>query len=217
MELMTAQTQTIRSISIFPYYRGVPLEVDAVAHATSGRYQSGFFAGQSYYTLDLDDAQHIQDLHVGATYTCTALGKDDKPLRTHWLFCTAVAPVISFGISKHWSNPFAFAAILPQIDNVIVHLEALTDLVAVFPPSVHDSSLSQAQIGQTGWLVMTRIGCPHMIGILVDDPILPTSMCLGSSGHVIAARSVRTTQSISLDSLSCVSARDSALFLRMDD
>ncbi|KIC48173.1 hypothetical protein [Tateyamaria sp. ANG-S1] len=215
--MMMAQTETLEDISIYPYYRGVPLEVDAVAQARRGSYVSGFIAGQSYYTLDLIEPLAAHDLHVGATYTCTAIGPDKRPLKTHWLFCTALAPSPKFGISKHWSNPNSFFAVLPDMDTILVHLEELTDIVAVFPSAAGSTSLSQAQIGRTGWLVMTRIGCPHMIGILVKAPILPSGITQGSRDIVLSARSVRTTQSISLDALTCISTSDEALFLRLDD
>ncbi|MBY5934722.1 hypothetical protein KUV51_17070 [Tateyamaria omphalii] len=213
--MITAQTETITDISVFPYYRGVPLEVDAVAQARKGKYVAGFFAGQSYYTLDLTDPVAADDLHVGATYTCTAVGQDARPIKTHWLFCTAIDPTPTFGISRHWSDPGNFVAILPQVDSVLVHLEQLSDITVVFPRRAGESSLSQAQIGRSGWLVMTRMGCPQMIGILVDDPVLPSGIAQGSRNIVLSARAIRTTQSISLDTMTCVSTSDTALFLRL--
>ncbi|SIT07387.1 hypothetical protein SAMN05421759_1144 [Roseivivax lentus] len=216
MDLLTAQTQEITGVSIFPYYRDVPLELDAVAHGASGRYETGFFAGQSYHRLTLDDVRITRALHVGATYSCTARGPDDRPLKTHWLFCTSLAPRLSFGLSKGWGAPAGCTAILPDIDGLLVELEELTDLVSVFPSPLVENSVCEAQIGRKGWLVMTRIGCPQRIGILVEDPVLPSSMCLGSTGITMAARAVRTTQAISLGPLSCVRDGDAALFLRME-
>ena len=215
--MITARNETIREIRVFPYYRGVPLEVDAVGKASSGKYEAGFFAGQSYYTLDLDDWTEIREVHVGATYTCTAISKDGRPLKTHWMFCTSVAGRPTFSISRHWTDPNNFAPVLPLCDTSLVHLEQLTDMVATLPRAVGDDSLLQAQIGTSGWLVMTRIGCPHMIGILIDDAVLPSHMCQGASDLVITARSVRTTQSITLEKLSCVSTKDTSLFLRLQD
>ena len=212
-----ARNETISEIRVFPYYRGVPLEVDAVGMATSGRYEAGFFAGQSYYTLQLDDWSEIREVHVGATYTCTAISQDGRPLKTHWMFCTSVAGKPTFSISRHWTDPNNFAPVLPLCDTSLVHLEELTDMVATLPRAVGYNGIAQAQIGTSGWLVMTRIGCPHMIGIMIEDAVLPSHMCQGSSDLVISARSVRTTQSITLEKLSCVSTKDTSLFLRLHD
>ncbi|WP_299685356.1 hypothetical protein [uncultured Tateyamaria sp.] len=213
--MMTVQVEELSEISIFPYYQGLALEVDAVARGGVGRYESGHFAGQAYHTLVVDRAEVSGDLHVGATYSCTALsGGSNSRMTTHWLFCTSVGDAITFGISRHWSDPKCFSPVLPQIDSVLVQVEELTDIVALFPASGPEGSVSQARIGASGWLVMTRLGCPSMMGILVSDAVLPMAFCEGSDDIVIAARSVRTMQSITLDSLSCVSAKDTALFLR---
>ena len=213
--MMTVQVEELSDISIFPYYRGIPLEVDAVARGGVGRYESGHFAGQAYHTLVVDQADIKADMHVGATYTCTAQSDATQGrLTTHWLFCTSVGDTLSFGISRHWSDPGCFTPVLPQIDSVLVQVEELTDIVALFPVSGPEGSVSQARIGASGWLVMTRLGCPSMMGILINDAVLPMSFCEGSGDIVLAARSVRTMQSITLDSLSCVSAKDTALFLR---
>ena len=215
--MITARNETIREIRVFPYYRGVPLEVDAVGRAGSGKYKAGFFACQSYHTLDLDDWTEIREVHVGATYVCTAISKDGRPLKTHWMFCTSVAGRPTFSISRHWADPNNFAPVLPDCDTSLVHLEELTDMVATLPRAVGDVSIVQAQVGTVGWLVMTRIGYPHMIGILINDPVLPSHMCQGASDFVITARSVRTTQSITLENLNCVSIKDTSLFLRQQD
>lgn len=216
MDVLTAQTQELRAVSVFPFYRDVPLELDAVAHGASGQYETGFFAGQSYHRLTLDEVRITRALHVGATYSCTARGPGDRSLKTHWLYCTALTPRLSFGLSKGWGTSASCTAILPGIDGLLVELEELTDLVSVFHSPLVESGVCEAQIGRKGWLVMTRIGCPQRIGILVEDPVMPSNMCLGSTGITMAARSVRTTQAISLGPLSCVRDGEAALFLRME-
>ena len=217
IEMMSVQVADLSEINIFPYYRGVALEVDPVARKGVGRYETGHFAGQAYYTLTVDQAEATEDLHVGATYSCTALRDGEQRMTTHWLFCTSVGARLTFGVSRHWADPRCFSPVLPQIDSILVQVEELSDIVAIFPAPAPEGSVAQARIGQSGWLVMTRLGCPSMMGILVDDAILPMTLCEGSEGIKIGARSVRTLQSVTLENLSCVSAKDTALFLQRVD
>ena len=212
--MMSVQFEDLSEINIFPYYRGIPLEVDPVARKGVGRYETGHFAGQAYHTLTVDNADVTGEVHVGATYSCTALREGKGRMTTHWLFCTAVGKRLMFGVSRHWADPTCYSPMLPQVDSVLVQLEELTDIVAIFPASAPEGSVAQARIGQSGWLVMTRLGCPTMMGILVDDAILPMTFCEGAEGITLGARSARTMQSITLDRLSCVSTRDTALFLQ---
>ena len=214
--MMSVKAEDLNNISIFPYYRGVPIEVDAVARNGVGQYVTGQISGHTYYTLTVERAQVEEKLHVGVTYSCTALDHKGNRIRTHWLYCTSVAPILTFGISKHAANPNGFVPMLPHVDTALVHLEELTELVAIFPSSAPEGSLAQARIGLKGWLVMTRVGAPDSIGLLIEEPTLPTAFCEGASNIVIAARSVRTLQSICLDALDCVSTKDTALFLRCE-
>ncbi|QFS83552.1 hypothetical protein FIU97_11985 [Roseivivax sp. THAF40] len=216
MTLMSADTQTIRAVRVFPYYPGVALELDAVAEGDVAQYAQGWLAGQAYHMLRIENAQITRPLHVGAAYACTGIGPDATPLKTHWLFCTATAPVLSFGISTSGPTPAACTAILPQVDALIVELEELREIVCVFSGSGGETLQSQAQIGRRGWLVMTRIGCPQRIGILVEDPVLPSALCPGAAGIVLTARAERTTQSVCLRDLCCIRAGDTALFLRKE-
>ncbi len=214
MDFMTTQTRRLRNVSIYPYYRGVPLELDAVASAVSGVYRTDWFGGHACHRLDLEGARLLHELHVGATYSCCARDQDDQPLRTHWLYCSKTGPTPSFGVGLRIDDARGASALPPDDAAPVILLERLTDLVAVFPSCPGDTGLSQAQIGRAGWLVMTRVGVPGTMGILVEDPVLPSSLCPGSTGLVLAGRSSRTTQAVSLHNLRCVSAGTAALFLR---
>lgn len=212
--MMSVQVEDLTDVSIYPYYRGIPLEVSPVATKGVGRYETGQFADQTYHTLVVEKADVKQDLHVGATYSCRAMSGDGTRVSTHWLYCTSLGAQLTFGISRHASDPTCFTPVLPQIDSVLVQVEELTDIVALFPPSTPEGTVAQARIGATGWLVMTRLGCPSMMGILVNDAILPMTFCEGADGITLSARSERTMQTVTLRGLNCVSAKDTALFLQ---
>lgn len=212
--MMSVQVEDLTEISIYPFYRNVPLDVAPVATKGVGRYETGHFAGQTYHTLVVEQADIAQDLHVGATYSCSGLLGGEARMTTHWLYCTSRGPQLTFGISRHGSDPTCFTPVLPQVDSVLVQVEELTDIVAIFPPSAPEGSVAQARIGASGWLVMTRLGCPSMMGILVNDANLPMTFCEGSDGITLSARSVRTMQTVTLRGLCCVSAKDTALFLQ---
>jgi len=212
--MMSVHVEDLTEISIFPYYRGLTLEVDPVARSDAGRYETGHFAGQTYHTLVVEQADVDRDLHVGATYSCTAHSAESGRLTTHWLFCTSLSSHLTFGISRHWSDPACFTPVLPQIDSVLVQVEALEDIVAILPTAAPEGSVAQARLGTSGWLVMTRLGCPSVMGMLVDDAALPMTFCEGADDITLTARSVRTMQSVTLNRLACVSAKDTALFLQ---
>ncbi|MGC1497214.1 MAG: hypothetical protein WA790_15495 [Sulfitobacter sp.] len=214
--MMQAQETKLCDVRIFPYYRGIPLEVEPVIKGGDGRYVVGQLLSQTYHALSLDHAEMVEDVHVGATYSCSAVTEDGSPLKTHWLYCTSVEPVLTFGITQNLSQINSFAPMMPNVETPLVQVEELTDLVATFPSPLHAVGLAQAQIGHRGWLVMTRVNAPDAMGLSIESPSLPPAFCEGTSNIMISAKSVRTLQTISFGSLTCVSATDPALFLQQE-
>lgn len=212
--MFNTQETELRDVSILPYYCGIPIEVDPVIRGGVGRYVVGHLLSQTYHSLTLDRADIVDDIHVGATYSCSAVTDDGIAMKTHWLYCTSITPTVTFGITRNLCQANSFAPLMPHIDTPMIQLEELTDLVATFPSPVPSVGLAQAQIGRRGWLVMTRVNSPYAMGLSIESSTLPPVFCEGSENIMISAKSVRTLQTISFGALTCVSATDPALFLQ---
>jgi hypothetical protein len=204
----------LNSISIFPYYGGIVLEVEALLENGVGHYVIDQSMDQTSYTLEIENAQMTQQIHVGMSYYCAALAEDDTPMKTHWLYCTSIDSALTFGVLVDWAKHNSFAPALPSAATALVRHEELSDLVAIFPSPAPEGSLAQAQIGKRGWLVSQRIHSPFSMGFLIDNPTLPTAFCVGMQNLTVTARSRRTLQTICIGALLCVSIKDTALFLR---
>ncbi|TNJ43324.1 hypothetical protein [Phaeobacter sp. B1627] len=211
---MQTEVTRLREISIFPFYSNLPIEVAPVLTAASGRYINGRIMNHQFCELILDAGVSTDRLRVGAPYSCSGVNADGQTVQTHWLYCTSTGPRCRFGMARDWCRAAGFAPLLADASAPLVKLEELTDLVTVFPALPPAVGLSQAQIGLHGWLVMTCLTVPHMMGIQIDDPALPPALSEGVENITISARCSRTMQSIGVDGLTCVAAQGSALFLR---
>lgn len=214
---MQVDVKNLSEAVLLPHYRGVSMEVEPVATHGIGAYTVGHFFGQTYYTLTLERADIISDLHVGVTYSCAALSDDGRAVKTHWLYCMSVDPVPTFGLVKHWAGTTRFTPSFCDLASPFVELEELSNFTAIFPSHAPEGSISQAQIGLRGSLVSMRLQSPFSMGFLIENPTLPSAFCEGSQDIMIAARSVRTLQTICLDRLHCVKVVDTALFLKREE
>lgn len=211
---MQTRVTRLHDIRLYPYYRDLSLEVAPVLAEACGRYVDGRIMHHQYTELLLDKETDLSSLRVGVPYSCAAVDPDGATIQTHWMYCTALHPRGVLGVTRDWRRPSGCAPLLTDAADPLQKLEKLTDLTTVYiapPPSV---GVAQAQIGQRGWLVMTCLTAPHMMGVLIEDPVLPPVLCEGSENVTISASSDRTLQVVWLDRLTCVSARGDALFLR---
>lgn len=205
--------QTVTDVQVYPFYPGVATEVAPVVSKGAGKYRSGQVMSNQFHQLSLTDAKIVNPLQIGATYSWFGNNEEGNQVTSHWLFCTALDPYPTFGTIYNWAKPGCIAPLLAGIEEELIKLEALTDCIAVLKSPNPSYGHSQAQLGKSGWLVMTATTIPSCVGILIDDPALPIGFAEGTRGITITAKSTRTLQSISLDSLYCARAGTSALFL----
>lgn len=218
--MISYSVQNLLQISVFPFYRGIPIEVDPVLKNGNGTYVSGQLMGHSFYTLAFDSADEMGNLEIGCPYSCVARTRDGDRIHTHWLYCSGAMPLPRFGVVRNWSKLNTYAPLNPLpgvgMDRFLVKLEELTDLVAILQMPGAVGGLSQVQIGHRGWLVMAKVTTPHSIGILVEEPSLPPMFPEGADAIAVSAKSKRTLQSVTLDGLTCVAAGDPALLLKVE-
>lgn len=211
---MQSSATQLHDIKIYPYYRNVPIEVEPVLSGVTGHYVDGWVLSHQYYELTIREEIETQNIKVGASYSVSAHTSQGRVLQTHWLYCTSVSPVLTFGVTRNWSKPRSFSPLLASASDPLMRLEKLTDLVVVFTPPSPAVGMAGAQIGQLGWLVMTSLTTPYAMGILIEGPSLMPMLSEGSENISISATCVRTLQSIGLDSLVCVKSETPALFLK---
>lgn len=167
-----------------------------------------------YCELVLDKEAETAGIEIGVPYSC--IGKDESGtvVQTHWMFCTSRAPRGVFGITRDWRRAGGYAPLLAATEKPILKLEPVSDLTAVYAPLSPGNGIAQAQLGHRGWLVMTCLTMPHLMGFLIEDPLLPPIICEGTEDLTIAGSFERTMQSVGLSALTCVQTHGGALFLK---
>lgn len=218
--MISFNVQHLLQISVFPFYRGIPIEVEPVLQNGTGTYVSGQLMGHSFHSLAFDNAGEISDLEIGCTYSCIARTQKGAHVHTHWLYCTENGPLLHFGVVRNWAKLNSYAPLSPllgaETEGLLVKLEELFDLVAILQMPGAVGGLAQVQIGIRGWLVMAKVTTPQTIGILVEKPTLPPMFPEGADAIAVSAKSKRTLQSVTLEGLTCVEAGDPALLLKVE-
>ncbi|KZM47427.1 hypothetical protein OA90_26070 [Labrenzia sp. OB1] len=219
-DLISFNVQHLLEVSVFPFYRGIPIEVEPILTNGNGAYVSGQLMGHSFHTLAFDNADEVGDPEIGCSYSCIGRTEQGEQVHTHWLYCTDKRPSLHFGVVRNWARQNTYAPLSPLLaaeeNGVLVKLEELFDLVAILQIPGAVDGLTQVQIGHRGWLVMAKVTTPQSFGILVESPTLPPMFPEGAGAIAVSAKSKRTLQSVSLDGLTCVAARDPALLLKVD-
>lgn len=206
--------QQITDVKMYPYHHGVLIETPPVLVEGEGSYRSGHLMGNEFHQLELVIAKMKGNIEIGAAYSWHGHADDGALVNSHWVFCTALEPLPTFGVICDWSGPMRISPLIKTADKTLIKLEELVAPTAVFNTPASAYGHAQAELGKSGWLVVSTLVSRGNPGILVESPDLPSSLTQGAHSITITAKSKRTLQSIALDHLYCAEIRKDALFLR---
>lgn len=205
--------QPISDVTVYPHIT-TPIELLPVITGASGTYSIGTLATNIFYNMSLSGGTQTSPLQEHAAYFAEAKDANGKTMRTHWMHCTETGPAPAFGLTVNLLHPGVTAAAAPLDDGAFIKIEELTDFTSIysFPPPEIGSM--KVDLGKKGWLIATRVGTPHLMGFMIENPSLPTFYPVGATGISISAKSVRTGQSVGYSNLKLESVSNSAVFLQ---
>ena len=208
----------VRNVNIYAYFNPTePLE-ELVIEGATGTYTVGTLTTNIFYNLDLnDDGKRVNPLNVHGRYYATFEYEDSsKPITTVWMFCLDNSDTPRFGrtINLLHSND-ADAAATPAVvdESDYIRLTPLHDITVsqLFPPpAIGQRTLIE---NGTGYIIGTRIGTPHLMGVEVDSGDVVGKFTPGMKRIIISGRN-DDGELITRTDLTVISNGKPAIFLR---
>ena len=215
---MQAIPVPVKNVSIYAYFDPTEPIEEIVIEGASGTYAVGTLTTNVFYNLDLnDDGKRVNPLNVHSKYYAVGETEDGKKFTTPWMFCLDNSSSPKFGrtisLFDANDNPEYTPAAPAVVDaSEYIRLAPLYDITVshlVEPPAIGQEVLIQ---NGKGYIIGTRIGTPHLMGVEVDSGDRTSRFFAGLKNIIITGKTEKGTL-ISRQNLTVVSAGNPALFL----
>lgn len=211
--------QKVKNVSVYPYINwphggGVGPELLPVIIGASGTYAIGTLTTNIFYNLNLTDAVANPPLQVHGKYWAIGEYENGGSFRTPMMLCLEAGVNPEFGQTVSMLKPGVDVAEptdlsvppyvkLTQLNNVTV------TYIAPAPIILQETLISDA----TGYIIATKVGTPHLMGVQVDGGNRSANLKLGLK-DIIVTGTTPDGQRITRIGLTCVGAGDPAIFLQ---
>lgn len=160
------------NVRVYAYFPPTQPLSEIILEGASGTYSVGTLTTNIFYNLDLtNEGTKVNPLTVHSKYYAVCETESGDTFTTPWMYCTNNSDQPQFGrtVSLGQHAEAMNARVTPVNDSEFIKLGPLTNISVsqVLPPP---------QIGQTtllvngsGYLISTKVGTPHEMGVQVDD------------------------------------------------
>lgn len=216
---MQAIPVPVKNVTVFAYFKPTePLE-EVIIEGATGTYSVGTLTTNIFYNLDLnDDGKRVNPLKVHGRYYAVFETEDGKRIVTPWMFCLDNSSTPKFGrtvsmLHEHTEAQAAVAtpAIVDESDYIrLAPLHDITVSMLFPPPQIGQEILIENGVG---FIIGTRIGTPHLMGIEVVDGDYVSKFYPGMK-NIIASGKTDKGESYSRQHMTVISAGKPAIFLQ---
>ena len=206
----------VKNIRIYKYFKPTEPIQELIIEGATGTYTVGTLTTNIFYNLDLnDDGKRVNPLNVHERYYATFETMDGKPTTTVWMFCLDNSDTPRFGrtINMLVNDDVSHAtpAIIDPSDYIrIAPLYDITVSQLFPPPAIGQRTLIE---NGTGYIIGTRIGTPHLMGVEVDNGDYVGKFAPGMKRIIITGRT-ENGELITRTDLTVISNGKPAIFLR---
>ncbi|MGH1384845.1 hypothetical protein [Kordia sp.] len=206
----------VKNIRIYKYFKPTEPIQELIIEGATGTYTVGTLTTNIFYNLDLnDDGKRVNPLNVHERYYATFETMDGKPTTTVWMFCLDNSDTPRFGrtINMLVNDDVSHAtpAIIDPSDYIrIAPLYDITVSQLFPPPAIGQRTLIE---NGTGYIIGTRIGTPHLMGVEVDNGDYIGKFAPGMKRIIITGRT-ENGELITRTDLTVISNGKPAIFLR---
>ena len=167
-----------------------------------------------FYNLDLEGGERPGDLVIHGRYTAVGLDEQGHWFSTPWMYCLDNGVKPSFGRTQtiSLSPQSAVNDIGPCHVPAYIDLGPLSDITVTQPfppPAIGQIPLIDNGVGEQ---IATKVGTPHMPGVIVKGGDRQNELHCGMSGIMISGKN-KDGQIISFNDMTCVSV-EPATFIR---
>lgn len=206
----------VKNVNVYAYFPNQPL-IEEVITGASGTYSVGTLLTNVFYNLDLTNGGTRKNpLVVHGKYYATGETESGEKFTTPWMYCTNNSDQPEFGrtIQLAASTADTSNVSLPMGDESgFIKLGPLTDITVsqLFPPP----AIGQRTLitNGSGYIIATKIGTPHEMGVQVDSGDRLGQIIAGSK-RIIITGTTQDGHRFSQIGLTVVSGGQPAIFLK---
>lgn len=187
-----------------------------ILSGASGTYTVGTLFTNIFYNLDLTDGgKRTNPLDVHSQYYATGETESGDKFTTPWMYCLDNSNEPKFGRTQTLTATSSASSMAVPVVNEsdYIKLGSLTDITVsqLFPPpAIGQRTLIK---NGSGYIIATRIGTPHEMGVQVDSGKRVGQFSPGMK-HIIISGKTKDGHTFSQIRCTVVSSGDPAIFIR---
>ncbi|GLB51060.1 hypothetical protein NBRC110019_00990 [Neptunitalea chrysea] len=211
----------VKNVTVYAYFNPLePLE-EVILTGATGTYTVGTLMTSVFYNLDLNaDGKFQNPLSIHGAYYAVCETADGKTIKTEWMYCIDNSLAAKFGRTVTLGKPATEDVLhtsigLGMIDpSDYIRLTPLAGItVSQRFPGITPLSRTIIMNGE-GYVITTRFGTPHLMGIEVDSGDRVSSLVLGAQNISITAKTPSGDTHTQFG-LTTISAGEPAIFLKL--
>ena len=204
----------VKNVSVFAYTNPEETIVIEILSGASGTYTIGTLFTNIFYNLDLTDGGQRQNpLNVHSRYYAVGETESGDRFSTPWMYCTDNSDQPQFGRTKTFHATSADISSATADESDYIKLGSLTNITVsqLFPPPAIGQHLLIED--GSGYIIATRIGTPHEMGVQVDSGKRAGEFSNGMK-HIIISGKTKDGHSFTQTGYTVVSNGDPAIFIK---
>ena len=160
------------NVKVYAHFPPTQPLSELILEGASGTYSVGTLTTNVFYNLNLaNEGQRVNPLVVHSKYYAVCETESGDTFTTPWMYCTNNSSQPQFGrtVSLGQHTDAMNARVTPVNESEFIKLGPLTNIVVSQPfPSPEPGQITLLVNG-TGYLISTKVGTPHEMGVQVDD------------------------------------------------
>lgn len=211
----------VHNVTVYAYFNPTEPLTEVILAGASGTYAVGTLLTNIFYNLNLDNEGKQQNpLNLHGKYYATGQYESGEYFTTPWMYCLDNSSTPEFGRTITLGaqtgavqNEDTQLGVTMDVESGLIPLTKLHNITVSqqFPPPAIGSRLL-IENGQ-GYLVATRTGTPHTMGVLVKNGDVVGPVHVGESNILVSGVTDEGAR-ISRSQCTCVRPPFPAVFLQ---
>lgn len=182
----------VKNVTVYAYFNPHEPLSEVIIQGAAGTYSVGTLGLNIFYNLDLTDGGKRENpLNVHGKYVATFETESGSKVTSPWMFCLDNSDQPKFGRTVHFGQPTAdMQEVGPLVSSAqdYIKIGPLTDIKAVqiLPPP--QTTVRPLIADGKGFIIATRTGAPHLMGVQVDSGERLNKLVPGIKGVAISGR-----------------------------
>ena len=207
----------VKNVTIYAYFNPTEPLSEVILEGGAGTYSVGTLTTNVFYNLDLSNGgTRVNPLQVHGRYVAVFDVEGSGTVTSPWMYCLDNSKQPKFGRTVTFGEPTLSPDVVGPLStsaNEYIKLSPMTNITAtqvIPPPGIGEKPLIAEG---SGYLIATRTGTPHLMGIQVDNGKRLNRLVQGMKNVAITGH-LESGQVYTLLKTTVISADEPAIFLK---